>query len=252
MPRIHLQKGLIVIDQELVNLLRKKYQIVFNDLSLLQAALTHSSYANEHRELHLSDYERLEFLGDAVLELNVSEYIYKKFPHLSEGQLTKLRADIVCTASFSQFSREVGFPPYIKLGNGEEKAGARNRNTLLEDVFEAFNGALYLDQGNQAVEKFLRQTVYNHIDAGEFSDENDFKTELQEELQTQGDVDIDYLVVSQSASEENPSFTVQLIVNGIQLTTGTGHSKKAAEQQAAQRQLLKIHHDKYQNPATKS
>ena len=245
MPRTHLQKGLIVIDQELVNLLRKKYQIVFNDLSLLQAALTHSSYANEHRELHLSDYERLEFLGDAVLELNVSEYIYKKFPHLSEGQLTKLRADIVCTASFSQFSREVGFPPYIKLGNGEEKAGARNRNTLLEDVFEAFNGALYLDQGNQAVEKFLRQTVYNHIDA------NDFKTELQEELQTQGDVDIDYLVVSQSASEENPSFTVQLIVNGIQLTTGTGHSKKAAEQQAAQRQLLKIHHDKYQNPATK-
>jgi len=110
----------------------------------------------------------------------------------------------------------------------------------LEDVFEAFNGALYLDQGNQAVEKFLRQTVYNHIDAGEFSDENDFKTELQEELQTQGDVDIDYLVVSQSASEENPSFTVQLIVNGVQLTTGTGHSKKAAEQQAAQRQLLKI------------
>ncbi|RHW48315.1 ribonuclease III [Bombilactobacillus bombi] len=233
-----------MIDQELVDLLKERYQIVFKNSNLLQAALTHSSYANEHRELHLSDYERLEFLGDAVLELNVSEYIYKKFAQLSEGQLTKLRADIVCTASFSEFSREIGFPKYIRLGNGEKKAGARNRDTLLEDVFEAFNGALYLDQGNEAVVKFLRQTVYNHIDAGEFSDENDFKTELQEELQSQGDVVIDYLVIGESTIEDNPSFTVQLIVNGTRLTTGTGHSKKAAEQQAAHRQLLKLRLDK--------
>ena len=178
---------MVLLSPELITLLRQKYQIVFKNYDLLQSALTHASYANEHRELHIQDYERLEFLGDAVLELNVSQYIFRKFP--------QLRAAIVCTASFAKFCQEVGLPPFILLGNGEEKAGARKRDTLLEDVFEAFNGALYLDQGNEAVMRFLRQTVFEHIDAGEFSDDNDFKTELQEELQQNGDVDINYRVL---------------------------------------------------------
>ncbi|NVY96981.1 ribonuclease III [Lactobacillus sp. DCY120] len=224
-----------------MSLLKEKYGIVFRDWSLLQAALTHSSYANEHRELHVPDYERLEFLGDAVLELNVSQYIYKKFPQLSEGQLTKLRADIVCTASFSKFCQEVGLPDFINLGNGEEKAGARQRDTLLEDVFEAFNGALYLDQGNQAVQQFLQQTVYHHIDSGEFSDENDFKTELQEELQRNGDVNIDYQVLLAEDSDQGTKFRIQLLINEKELTIGTGHSKKSAEQRAAQKYLQYLH-----------
>ncbi|UQS83470.1 ribonuclease III [Bombilactobacillus thymidiniphilus] len=226
-------------DRKLADLLKDRYNIVFKDISLLHSALTHSSYANEHRELHVKDYERLEFLGDAVLELNVSEYIFKKFPQLPEGRLTKLRADIVCTASFSQFCREVGLPEFIRLGNGEQKAGARNRDTLLEDVFEAFMGALYLDQGNAQVVAFLQQTVYRHIDAGQFSSGNDFKTELQEELQQNGDVDINYQVVAENETD----FTVQLLVDGKALTKGTGHSKKDAEQQAAQRQLDVLHNN---------
>lgn len=228
-------------DHQLVQLLADHYQIKFQNMDLLHSALTHSSFANEHRELAVKDYERLEFLGDAVLELNVSEYIFKKFPQLPEGQLTKLRADIVCTASFSRFCREVGLPQFIRLGNGEEKAGSRNRDTLLEDVFEAFVGALYLDQGNDKVVAFLQAVVYRHIDAGEFSDDNDFKTELQEELQQNGDVQIDYQVLKTEGSDDQTVFTVQLVVNQQPLTMGVGHSKKDAEQQAAHRQLQKLH-----------
>ncbi|UQS81606.1 ribonuclease III [Bombilactobacillus folatiphilus] len=229
-------------DKKLFNLLATKYQISFNNLDLLFSALTHSSYANEHRELKIKDYERLEFLGDAVLELNVSEYIFKTFPSLPEGQLTKLRADIVCTASFARFCREVGLQEFIRLGNGEEKAGSRNRDTLLEDVFEAFVGALYLDQGNDKVVAFLKQVIYYHIDAGEFSDDNDFKTELQEELQQQGDVQIDYQVIQTDGTDDQTIFTVQLVVDGHPLTTGSGTSKKHAEQQAAKKQLQHLHH----------
>lgn len=232
---------MVLLSPELITLLRQKYQIVFKNYDLLQSALTHASYANEHRELHIQDYERLEFLGDAVLELNVSQYIFRKFPQLPEGQLTKLRAAIVCTASFAKFCQEVGLPPFILLGNGEEKAGARKRDTLLEDVFEAFNGALYLDQGNEAVIGFLRQTVFEHIDAGEFSDDNDFKTELQEELQQNGDVDINYRVLRQEGEDETTKFIVQLYINQQPHTTGSGHSKKIAEQQAAQKYLNQLH-----------
>ena len=205
---------MVLLSPELITLLRQKYQIVFKNYDLLQSALTHASYANEHRELHIQDYE---------------------------GQLTKLRAAIVCTASFAKFCQEVGLPPFILLGNGEEKAGARKRDTLLEDVFEAFNGALYLDQGNEAVMRFLRQTVFEHIDAGEFSDDNDFKTELQEELQQNGDVDINYRVLRQEGEDETTKFIVQLYINQQPHTTGSGHSKKIAEQQAAQKYLNQLH-----------
>ncbi|AZZ67293.1 ribonuclease III [Lactobacillus johnsonii] len=215
--------------------LKKKYGIKFNNEKLLEDAFTHSSYANEHPGR--KDYEKLEFLGDAVLELAVSDYLYRHFPRLNEGELTRMRSNIVRTEGFSEFAIECGFPEEINLGKGEEKAGARKRKTLLEDVFEAFNGALFLDQGMPAVQHFLHLTVYPLIAEGDFNASRDYKTELQERLQVNGPVKIEYQVISED--ESRPSFKVQLLVNGEKVSEGQGRNKKAAEQQAAQAALDK-------------
>ena len=215
--------------------LKKKYGIKFNNEKLLEDAFTHSSYANEHPGR--KDYEKLEFLGDAVLELAVSDYLYRHFPRLNEGELTRMRSNIVRTEGFSEFAIECGFPEEINLGKGEEKAGARKRKTLLEDVFEAFNGALFLDQGMPAVQHFLHLTVYPLIAEGDFNASRDYKTELQERLQVNGPVKIEYQVISED--ESKPSFKVQLLVNGEKVSEGQGRNKKAAEQQAAQAALTK-------------
>ena len=215
--------------------LKKKYGIKFNNEKLLENAFTHSSYANEHPGR--KDYEKLEFLGDAVLELAVSDYLYRHFPRLNEGELTRMRSNIVRTEGFSEFAIECGFPEEIDLGKGEEKAGARKRKTLLEDVFEAFNGALFLDQGMPAVQHFLHLTVYPLIAEGDFNASHDYKTELQERLQVNGPVKIEYQVISED--ESKPSFKVQLLVNGEKVSEGQGRNKKAAEQQAAQAALDK-------------
>ena len=215
--------------------LKKKYGINFNNEKLLEDAFTHSSYANEHPGR--KDYEKLEFLGDAVLELAVSDYLYRHFPRLNEGELTRMRSNIVRTEGFSEFAIECGFPEEINLGKGEEKAGARKRKTLLEDVFEAFNGALFLDQGMPAVQHFLHLTVYPLIAEGDFNASRDYKTELQERLQVNGPVKIEYQVISED--ESKPSFKVQLLVNGEKVSEGQGRNKKAAEQQVAQAALDK-------------
>ena len=215
--------------------LKKKYGIKFNNEKLLEDAFTHSSYANEYPGR--KDYEKLEFLGDAVLELAVSDYLYRHFPRLNEGELTRMRSNIVRTEGFSEFAIECGFPEEINLGKGEEKAGARKRKTLLEDVFEAFNGALFLDQGMPAVQHFLHLTVYPLIAEGDFNASRDYKTELQERLQVNGPVKIEYQVISED--ESKPSFKVQLLVNGEKVSEGQGRNKKAAEQQAAQAALDK-------------
>ncbi len=174
---------------------------------------------------------------DAVLELAVSDYLYRHFPRLNEGELTRMRSNIVRTEGFSEFAIECGFPEEINLGKGEEKAGARKRKTLLEDVFEAFNGALFLDQGMPAVQHFLHLTVYPLIAEGDFNASRDYKTELQERLQVNGPVKIEYQVISED--ESKPSFKVQLLVNGEKVSEGQGRNKKAAEQQAAQAALDK-------------
>ena len=215
--------------------LKKKYGIKFNNEKLLEDAFTHSSYANEHPGR--KDYEKLEFLGDAVLELAVSDYLYRHFPRLNEGELTRMRSNIVRTEGFSEFAIECGFPEEIDLGKGEEKAGARKRKTLLEDVFEAFNGALFLDQGMPAVQHFLHLTVYPLIAEGDFNASRDYKTELQERLQVNGPVKIEYQVISEDESKQ--SFKVQLLVKGEKVSEGQGRNKKAAAQQAAQAALDK-------------
>src|SRR5699024_1175985 len=181
--------------------LEKQLDITFNDKSLLKQAFTHSSYVNEHRDESFSDNERLEFLGDAVLELGVSQYLYKQKERLAEGDLTKLRASIVCEPSLVEFSRELNFGDYLLLGKGEEQSGGRERPAILADVFEAFLGALYLDQGYDIVIQFLIQYVYPKITTGAFSHEMDYKSKLQEQVQQNRNHSIDYMI----ADEKGPS-----------------------------------------------
>ncbi|CCI85722.1 ribonuclease III [Lactobacillus pasteurii DSM 23907 = CRBIP 24.76] len=226
-----------MVNKEFIEQLDEKYGIKFHKIELLEEAFTHSSYANEHPE-GSRDYEKLEFLGDAVLELAISDYLYRHYPKLNEGELTRMRSNIVRTEGFSEFAIECGFQDQINLGKGEEKAGSRNRKTLLEDVFEAFNGALFLDQGLPAVQKFLHLTVYPLIDRGEFDDSRDYKTDLQEFLQQNGPVEIEYNTISESQLPSH--FVVELKVNGKLQSHGEGHNKKSAEQQAAKAALAEL------------
>lgn len=224
-----------MVSTKFIKMLDEKYGIRFKDVRLLEEAFTHSSYVNENPGKTLGNYEKLEFLGDAVLEFTVSDYLYRHFQHLNEGELTRLRSNIVRTEGFSKVALDCGFKEEINLGVGEEKAGGRKRKSLLEDVFEAFNGALFLDQGIEAVEKFLSQTVYPLIAAGYFTPSRDFKTDLQELLQQNGSVTIEYRVLNES--QQPPHFEVEVLVDGKKLASGEGRSKKKAEQDAASHAL---------------
>jgi ribonuclease-3 len=225
---------------ELQAYLKKEYGIEFNDPSLLAEAFTQASYVNEHPNQGLKFYERIEFLGDAVLQLFVSEYIYKRYPQLPQGKLTRLRAAMVCEDSFSKFAKECHFDQYIRLGRGEEMAGARQRPGLLCDIFESFIGALYLDQGRDAVEKFIHRVIFPKLDMGWFDHAVDAKTSLQEFLQRDGDVDIEYHLLAESGSENAPVFKVNVSANGKVIGTGSGSSKKHAEMAAAKAALTDL------------
>lgn len=229
-----------MVASEFVSHLRAKYGVEFHDLTLLDAAFTHASYANENKELGYGNYERLEFLGDAVLELAVSDYLFRNYRHLPEGKLTRLRAAIVKSSSFCNLALEAGFQPYVKLGVGEEKMGARQRPSLMEDVFEAFNGALYLDQGMPAVVAFLQQIIFPKIDAGQYSYDMDYKTKLQEYLQRDGEREIDYVLIKANEDSQQQSFEVALQVDHQTLAYGQGKNKKTAEKMAAKKALAAL------------
>lgn len=207
--------------------------MVFSDETLLETAFTHTSYANEHRLLKISHNERLEFLGDAVLQLIISEYLYTKYPKRPEGDLSKLRSMIVREESLAGFARDCQFDQFIKLGRGEEKSGGRNRDTILGDLFEAFLGALLLDKGVEAVKNFLYQVMIPKVEAGDFERVTDYKTKLQELLQINGDVEITYQVVSETGPAHAKNFEVAVLINGRKSGQGQGRSKKLAEQEAA-------------------
>nr|C5D8T6.1 RecName: Full=Ribonuclease 3; AltName: Full=Ribonuclease III; Short=RNase III [Geobacillus sp. WCH70] len=220
--------------------LQKKIGIFFTNEKLLIQAFTHSSYVNEHRRRPHEDNERLEFLGDAVLELTVSQYLFKKFPHMSEGELTKLRAAIVCEPSLVKFANALSFGELVLLGKGEELTGGRTRPALLADVFEAFIGALYLDQGMDAVMQFLGQTIFPKIDEGAFSHVMDFKSQLQELVQRDGIGVLEYSILEEKGPAHNKEFVSRVSLNGQELGIGVGKSKKEAEQHAAQMALQKL------------
>lgn len=220
--------------------LKESFNIVFNDNDLLETAFTHTSYANEHRLLNISHNERLEFLGDAVLQLIISEYLFSRYPNKPEGDLSKLRSMIVREESLAGFSRFCSFDTYIKLGKGEEKSGGRNRDTILGDLFEAFLGALLLDKGIDSVRTFLNQVMIPQVEKGNFEKVKDYKTSLQEVLQAKGDVQIDYQVVKESGPAHAKEFEVAVLVNQELVSRGVGKSKKIAEQKAARNALKEL------------
>ncbi|SMS14442.1 ribonuclease III [Levilactobacillus zymae] len=221
------------LNQELAD----NFDIHIQNQALLDEAFTQASYVNEHPNQGLKFYERIEFLGDAVMQLVVSNYIFRRYPQMPQGRLTRLRAAMVNENSFASFARECHFDQYIRLGKGEEKAQARQRDSLLCDIFESFIGALYLDQGLETVVRFVTQVVFPKLDEGRFDEFFDHKTELQELVQQHGAVDIDYRLLDEEGSDNDLAFKVAVYVNDKLLGQGTGHSKKHAEQNAARHAL---------------
>ncbi len=211
-----------------------RYGIHFNDVALLEEALTQANYINEHPNYTGHDYQRLEFLGDAVMQQSTAVYLFKRYPDWDEGRLTELLIMMVQIRSFAALSRELHLDKYVQLGRGEELSGARMRDSLLEDLWEAFIGALYLDQGQQAVMDFLEQTLFAKVDSGFFQQFVDYKSKLQEFLQKNGAVKIVYETLDEVAEENNTQiFTASVSLNGDELARGTGHSIKEAEKAAA-------------------
>ncbi|MTD30273.1 ribonuclease III [Planomicrobium sp. YIM 101495] len=220
--------------------LQKELSISFSDPSLLYQAFTHSSYVNEHRRKYFTDNERLEFLGDAVLELSVSQYLFMKYPQMSEGEMTKLRAAIVCEPSLVLFANELGFGKYILLGKGEELTGGRTRPALLADVFESFIGALYLDQGLDAVVSFLEVVLFPKVEVGAFSHVMDYKSQLQELIQQKNQGALLYEIIEEKGPAHSRTFVTRVKLAEKELGIGNGRSKKEAEQQAAQLAIRKL------------
>ena len=220
--------------------LEKQLNIEFKQKELLVQAFTHSSYVNEHRQEQFEDNERLEFLGDAVLELGVSQYLFNTYKQLPEGELTKLRAAIVCEPSLMNFAQELDFGKFLLLGKGEAQTGGRERPAILADVFESFLGALYLDQGYEKVIQFLEKHVFPKINTGAFSHGMDYKSQLQEIIQQDKNQKVTYKVIEEKGPSHDKEFLVRVYINDDAAGEGVGHSKKEAEQHAAKIALGKI------------
>lgn len=220
--------------------LQERTKIAFRDTSLLRQAFTHTSYVNEQRGVRISDNERLEFLGDAVLQLTVSEYLYRRYPDRPEGELTKLRASIVCEPSLVRFAEALDFGQVVLLGKGEELTGGRTRPSLLADAFEAFVGALYLDQGLTVVRKFLDRHLFSHLPEDGEAPRKDYKTELQEKVQQLAIGPLDYRIVEERGPAHDREFVAVVFIGKQRLGKGVGRSKKEAEQQAASQALRQL------------
>ncbi|MDO4378775.1 MAG: ribonuclease III [Erysipelotrichia bacterium] len=218
--------------------LKEKYAIEIKNKSLMEDAFTHASYLNETNSLNQC-YERLEFMGDAVVEIWVSEKLFKHQPQIAEGQMTTMRAQLVCEKSLADFNRKLNLGQYIKLGIGEEKAGARNRNSLLADIFESFIGAVYLDCGMEAVNKILTDTI-DIVDHPELTGIIDYKTKLQEYVQADSRKVLKYALLSEKGPSNDPTFEMGVYLDEVLLGTGLEHSKKKAEQLAAKEALGKL------------
>lgn len=207
----------------------------FQNLKLLKQALTHSSYANEKR-MENADNERLEFLGDAVLEIITSEFLFLTYPDLSEGDLTKFRASLVCEPTLSGCAAELGIGDFLHLGKGEELTGGRGRKSILSDALEAVIGAIYLDGGFTSAKEFVRNFILTDVEHKKLF--YDSKTILQEYVQGNGMEALSYHMVHESGPDHSKSFTVEAKIGDKTVSSGSGATKKAAEQEAAYRALL--------------
>lgn len=205
-----------------------------NHESLYKKAFTHTSYANEHG---IESYERLEYLGDAILELFMSDYLYRNTEY-DEGMMTKLRAHYVCEDALYEYSIKLSLNDELLLGKGEEENGGKYRKAIVADIFEAFIGALYLDQGLQTVNEFLNEHVVPMIESHKLDFINDYKSVLQELVQT-GKRSLEYIVIKEEGPAHNKTFTIEVKIDNICYGVGSAHSKKEAEQQAAKDALKK-------------
>ena len=216
--------------------LEEKIGYRFRDRGLLLTALTHSSYANEKHGAAQS-YERLEFLGDSILGLTAADLLYRQEPQLPEGQMTRLRAELVCEASLHRTAQALGLGAYMRLGRGEELTGGRERPSILADMVESIIAAIYLDGGLEAAQRFIRAHVLKDVTIGEAHRFSDYKTELQELVQRRSDGRVEYEMIGQSGPDHDKRFTFRVSVNGEAAGEGTGRTKKEAEQMAARMAL---------------
>ena len=204
----------------------------FKNISLLQNALTHSSYANERWHNSLLSNERLEFLGDAILGMTVAKYLYQTFPDRPEGELTRMRADMVCEQTLAKVAAKIDLGRHLLLGNGEEQGGGRSRNSILADAVESVIAASFLDGGIEAAGNFIKQFILTEVPVKKLHNA-DYKTALQELVQQKKDQVLSYTLVGESGPDHDKKFEVDVSLNGEVIGHGIGSSKKRAEQDAA-------------------
>ncbi len=233
-----------MIKREFINnmaALESVLNYTYNENNHLILAMTHSSYANENKHERLHSNERLEFLGDAVLNIIISDFIYKTYPSLAEGELTKARASIVCEPSLAKCANTLELGKYLMLGKGEENTGGRTRISILSDAFEAVIGSIYIDGGMEKAREFvlsvMKETIKSAINGASFID---YKTQLQEAVQKMGDQKIQYEIVEEKGPDHNKLFAVQVKIADKAMGYGEGKSKKEAEQNAASMALVKL------------
>ncbi len=217
--------------------LEKNLDYHFHDRELLLHALTHSSYANEMREKGLTSNERLEFLGDAVLGIVVADYLFRHHAHVPEGELTRLRAMMVCEKSLHEFALEISLGRFLRLGRGEENSGGRERSSILADAFEAVIAAIYLDGGMEEARRYVTRFADEFFSSRLSGDVTDYKTMLQEIVQKNPGEKLEYVLTGESGPDHDKQFVVEVHLDENAIGTGRGGSKKEAEQMAAKEAL---------------
>ncbi|MBU9742795.1 ribonuclease III [Lachnospiraceae bacterium ASD3451] len=226
------------MNQEDFKELEDRIGYCFQDAALLRQAMTHSSYSNEHRLNRLTNNERLEFLGDAVLEIITSEFLYRKYDTLPEGDLTKMRASIVCEQTLAFCTREIELGKYLLLGKGEDTTGGRERSSIVSDAMEALIGAIYLDGGFANAKEFIHRFILTDIEHKQLF--FDSKTILQEIVQSNYTQSLSYDLVAEEGPDHNKKFVVRAKIGDEVISEGSGRTKKAAEQEAAYLAIVKL------------
>jgi ribonuclease-3 len=215
----------------------------FHNISLLQNALAHSSYANERWHDSLKSNERLEFLGDSILGMVVADYLYRNFVNRPEGELTRMRADMVCEKALAQVANQIGLGEHLLLGKGEEQGGGRGRDSILADAVESIIAACYLDGGMEAAKAFISRFVLVNVPVSRLTNA-DYKTALQELVQQKRNQVLTYTMVGESGPDHDKRFEVELTLNGQVVGHGIGSSKKRAEQDAARNAMEALYPEK--------
>lgn len=218
--------------------LLKKLHITYKDIAIYEQALTHPSYNGDANTKH-QDYEKLEFMGDSVLGYVTADLVYKNRPEMSEGDLTKLRSVLVSTKPLAAYARKISLDQYVRIGHSISASQVKESDKILENVFESLIGAIYLDAGLKAAYRFIKYILLKDIKTYDADNLTDYKTKLQEEIQAEHRDAVQYVTISQSGPAHDRTFTVQVRYNDIVLGTGTGKSKKKAEEMAAKDALSK-------------